>query len=388
MKQYMRHVAFFFFLTVLALRPQAGLAEELTLQGRVVDAETGQPLPYVNILVNDTVRTLTNIDGEFKLQADEEARLTFSFIGYDKRKLLPKKLPEVIKLKPYATLMQEVMVSPMTQKELIGRIIDSLKTDYQEGKQWTRKYFFRALMEENTVSFVAEAFMTAHPVVNVRSAEVTSGLLGYDKSSGKEQMNINSSNIHRLIELAPKTYATTFWKPVVKPLSALPTWEGFYKTKVETIRGEEGKDLYRITFSWRKSLLPMDYKRAHITGTAFVDAETCHLLRFDGAANNCKVRMGILSVPINIDFHLEYDYSRGVASVSNLAIHGSNDFLSYRVLLFALEGDKLDGDGTKASGPNIVTALKQAGYDESEWSKYDIIKRTRQEEERVFGNVP
>ncbi len=381
----MRGFMSFFILTVLALCPLAGLAEELTLQGRVVDAETGQSLPYVNILVDDTVRTLTNIDGEFKLQADEEAGLTFSFIGYDRLNIKAKKLPEVIKLKPYATLMQEVTVMPMTEKELIGRIIDSLKADYQVGRKWTRKYFFRALMEENTVSFVAEAFMTACPVVNVRSAEVTSGLQSYDKSSGKEQMNINSSNIHRLIEVAPKTYATTFWKPLVKPLAAIPTWEGFYKTKVETIKGEEDKELYRITFSWSKNLLPMDYYRPHITGTAYVDTETCRLLRFDGSANNCKVRMGILSVPINIDFHLEYDYAGNVASVSNLAIHGSNDFLKYRVLLFALEEVRQDGDGTKASGSNIVKALEDAGYDESEWSRYDIIKRTRQEEHIAFG---
>lgn len=382
---HMRDFMSFFILTVLALCPLAGLAEELTLQGRVVDAETGQSLPYVNILVDDTVRTLTNIDGEFKLQADEEAGLTFSFIGYDRLNIKAKKLPEVIKLKPYATLMQEVTVMPMTEEELIGRIIDSLKADYQVGRKWTRKYFFRALMEENTVSFVAEAFMTACPVVNVRSAEVTSGLLGHDKSSGKEQMNINSSNIHRLIEVAPKTYATTFWKPLVKPLAAIPTWEGFYKTKVETIKGEEDKELYRITFSWRKSLLPMDYHRPHITGTAYVDAETCRLLRFDGSANNCKVRLGVLSEPINIDFHLEYDYAGNVASVSNLAIHGSNDFLKYRVLLFALEEVRQDGDGTKASGSNIVKALEDAGYDESEWSRYDIIKRTRQEEHIAFG---
>ncbi len=79
----------------------------------------------------------------------------------------------------------------------------------------------------------------------------------------------------------------------------------------------------------------MDYNRPNITGTAYVDAETCCLLRFDGSANNCKARMGIISVPTSIGFHLECDYSRGFASVSNLAIEGSNDFMHYRALLFA-----------------------------------------------------
>ena len=95
--------------------------------------------------------------------------------------------------------------------------------------------------------------------------------------------------------------------------------------------------------------------------------------------------MGILSVRINIDFHLEYDYSGGVASVSNLAIHGSNDFLKYRVLLFALDDVEQEKGQLKASDANIISALKDAGYDENEWSKYDIIKRTKQEERAAFG---
>jgi hypothetical protein len=82
---------------------------------------------------------------------------------------------------------------------------------------------------------------------------------------------------------------------------------------------------------------------------------------------------------------LEYDYSQDVASVSNIAIQGSNDFMYYRVLLFAIEEDKQEGTVTKASGSNIVTALKEAGYDGSLWSKYDIIKRTKEEERVAFG---
>ena len=114
----------------------------------------------------------------------------------------------------------------------------------------------------------------------------------------------------------------------------------FYNLKMQTLYDEEGQELLRFDFTWSKDLLPMDYNRRNITGTAYVDAETCRLLRFDGSCNNCTVRMGIMSSPISIDFHLEYDYSQDVASVSNIAIQGSNDFMSYRVLLFAIEENK------------------------------------------------
>ena len=206
-----------------------------------------------------------------------------------------------------------------------------------------------------------------------------------NKESGKKQMFIHASNIHQLIEVAPKTYGSSFWKPLIKPFSHYETLKDFYKVKMQTLYDEEGQALLRFDFTWSKDLLPMDYNRRHITGTAYVDAETCRLLRFDGSCNNCTVRMGIMSYPITIDFHMEYDYSQDVASVSNIAIQCSNDFMHYRVLLFAIEDDKQEGTVTKASGSNIVTALKEAGYDGSLWSKYDIIKRTKEEERVAFG---
>lgn len=371
--------AFSFFLPLFAF------CEELTLQGRVVDAETGEPLPYVNIRVGNGIGTLTNIEGSFKLLTEEKDVLYFSFVGYEKLSLKADRMPDVIRLKPYTVKMKEVTVLPLDEEDILKRVIENLRSDYKTGSKWTRKYFFRALMEQDSVSYIAEAFMEAFSVMNVRSAQIISGLQGYDKESGKKPMFIHGSNIHQLIEVAPRTNNTPFWKPLVKPLSHYETLKGFYKVKMQTLYDAEGQALLRFDFTWRKNLLPMDYNRRNITGTAYVDAETCRLLRFDGSCNNCTVRMGIMSYPISIDFHLEYDYSQDVASVSNIAIQGSNDFMCYRVLLFAIGEDKQEGTLTKASKENIVTALQEAGYDASLWDEYDIIKRTKEEEAAAFG---
>ena len=371
--------AFSFFLPLFAF------CEELTLHGRVVDAETGEPLPYVNIRVGNGIGTLTNIEGSFKLLTEEKDVLSFSFVGYERLSLKADQMPDVIRLKPYTVKMKEVTVLPLDKEDILKRVIENLRSDYKTGSKWTRKYFFRALMEQDSVSYIAEAFMEAFSVMNVRSAQIISGLQGYDKESGKKPMFIHASNIHQLIEVAPRTNNSSFWKPLVKPLSHYETLKGFYKVKMQTLYGEEGQALLRFDFTWSKDLLPMDYNRRNITGTAYVDAETCRLLRFDGSCNNCTVRMGIMSYPISIDFHIEYDYNQNVASVSNIAIQGSNDFMSYRVLLFAIEENKQEGTVIKASKENIVTALQEAGYDASLWDEYDIIKRTKEEEAAAFG---
>lgn len=371
--------AFSFFLPLFAF------CEELTLHGRVVDAETGEPLPYVNIRVGKSIGTLTNIEGSFKLLTDENDVLSFSFVGYERLSLKADQMPDVIRLKPYTVKMKEVTVLPLDKEDILKRVIENLRSDYKTGSKWTRKYFFRALMEQDSVSYIAEAFMEAFSVMNVRSAQIISGLQGYDKESGKKPMSIHGSNIHQLIEVAPRTSNSSFWKPLIKPFSHYETLMDFYNLKMQTLYDEEGQELLRFDFTWSKDLLPMDYNRRNITGTAYVDAETCRLLRFDGSCNNCTVRMGIMSYPISIDFHLEYDYSQDVASVSNIAIQGSNDFMSYRVLLFAIEENKQEGTVIKASKENIVTALQEAGYDASLWDEYDIIKRTKEEEAAAFG---
>ena len=59
----------------------------------------------------------------------------------------------------------------------------------------------------------------------------------------------------------------------------------------------------------------------------------------------------------------------------------------YALSGFALcsEGDKQSDGEMEASSSNIVIALEEAGYDGTLWSKYDIIKRTKDEERAAFG---
>ncbi|WP_441000335.1 SusC/RagA family TonB-linked outer membrane protein [Fodinibius sp. SL11] len=57
------------------------------ISGTVTDAETGDPLPGVNVMVpNSTVGTSTNENGEYAITAPDDAdSLAFSFIGYQER---------------------------------------------------------------------------------------------------------------------------------------------------------------------------------------------------------------------------------------------------------------------------------------------------------------
>src|SRR5687767_3029387 len=66
------------------ISPFFALAQERTVSGKVADAETGDNLPGVNIIIKGTsVGTSTDATGSYTLSVSgDNAVLVFSFIGY------------------------------------------------------------------------------------------------------------------------------------------------------------------------------------------------------------------------------------------------------------------------------------------------------------------
>ncbi|WP_375581329.1 TonB-dependent receptor [Marivirga tractuosa] len=63
-------------------------AQERTVSGTVTDANTGETLPGTSVMIKGTSQgTTTSLEGEFKLQANAEDVLVFSFIGYKKQEI-------------------------------------------------------------------------------------------------------------------------------------------------------------------------------------------------------------------------------------------------------------------------------------------------------------
>ncbi|MEM8564874.1 MAG: TonB family protein [Bacteroidota bacterium] len=61
---------------------QQELGEVKTISGKVL-SEAGKPLPGVNIFVQGSkIGTVTNLDGEYKIEAPEKSTLVYSFIGF------------------------------------------------------------------------------------------------------------------------------------------------------------------------------------------------------------------------------------------------------------------------------------------------------------------
>ena len=67
---------------------QLGIAQNIT--GKIIDSQTGESIPYANIMVNNSESLISNSEGFFTLSekySDDETILIISYLGYEKKKM-------------------------------------------------------------------------------------------------------------------------------------------------------------------------------------------------------------------------------------------------------------------------------------------------------------
>ncbi|MDH4092105.1 MAG: TonB-dependent receptor [Cyclobacteriaceae bacterium] len=95
------------------ISPFLAYAQERTISGKVTDAETGENIPGVNIIVKgSTVGTSTDASGNYQLSiSDDNAVLAFSFIGYVTTEIAARSQTVLnVQLKSDAQSLEEVVV--------------------------------------------------------------------------------------------------------------------------------------------------------------------------------------------------------------------------------------------------------------------------------------
>jgi len=112
------------YLLLLCFNIQFGICQ-VDLVGQVIDADTEEPLPYVNIgLVNQNIGTVTDEAGYFELEVPRngfsDATLRFSMIGFEPQDFTLQEYRDqkilTIPLKEKATALEEVVLTTKRNK--------------------------------------------------------------------------------------------------------------------------------------------------------------------------------------------------------------------------------------------------------------------------------
>ena len=109
------------------------------LKGRVVDAESGEPLAFVNMVINEgKLGSTTDIDGKFNIRSGNPIEtVSFTYVGYEEKTLEAAIIAatSLIKLKPKNIYLPEVEVFPKENpaNRIIENVIENRKNNNPEN---------------------------------------------------------------------------------------------------------------------------------------------------------------------------------------------------------------------------------------------------------------
>lgn len=112
------------------------------LSGKIIDKNTKQSIPYVNVFIeNENYGTTADENGKFTIQSQKENyKLIFSIVGYENDTISIQNIRAIIELKPKVYNLAEVKVlSSKKSKEIkIGSFKrNNIKTYYGSGLNFT-----------------------------------------------------------------------------------------------------------------------------------------------------------------------------------------------------------------------------------------------------------
>lgn len=132
------------------------------IKGIVKDSISGEPIPYVNIgIENENVGTTSEENGQFQLNYNNYSkRIIFSSLGYETKKVLVKNQLEIL-LKPSEIKLNEViLLGKKNTKEIeIGKSKNSFSQAFDNGPRIDVKYF-PYKQKYKTTKFIKEVTVT------------------------------------------------------------------------------------------------------------------------------------------------------------------------------------------------------------------------------------
>ncbi|GEO23723.1 SusC/RagA family TonB-linked outer membrane protein [Cyclobacterium qasimii] len=117
----------FIVLVMLLVSPLLGLAQNITISGKVISDEDGMGIPGVSIGIKESGKsTVTDISGRYQLTLDSKETIICSYLGFIQQEILVKNKREInIRLVPNLNTLDEIVVvgyGSINKSDLTGNV--------------------------------------------------------------------------------------------------------------------------------------------------------------------------------------------------------------------------------------------------------------------------
>lgn len=257
----------------------------ITLKGKVVDKETGDPLIFATISLKGTnVATVTNLDGEFILKIDEETNdpyIEVTYIGYRNKDIPLVNLSQgeaenIIELTQATIPIQEVVVKPISPEEILENVIQNIGRNYAEEPNLMTGFYRETIKRNRNYVSIAEA------VVEIFKAPYDNDFRFDAARVYKGRKNVDEAKIDTVLFRLQGGPVTTLQLDVVKNPYNILTRESMksYNYTLDNIVVIDEKPHYVIEFQQRKDVdMPL------FLGKFFIEMETFALTEAEFSIN-------------------------------------------------------------------------------------------------------
>jgi hypothetical protein len=381
--------------------PSLFAQEESTLQSKVIDAGTKQPLSYATVVnLRNGKGTVTNENGAFRLNGvRSDDVIFFSFIGYKNQKL---KVSEIKNLAA-VTLTQRT--------ELIGEVVISGDDDYlydlirQAKKTGTKE-------KRTAKTYFSLQSNTSDKQIELLECYYNGEYAGYDV----ERLKLKNGRI-ALASFEQKYFISTEPSKVLCMYSAFEGNDYFPYNPLEMRHGklkrnydlnlsskykdENGDVIYVIAFE------PTKDPRTHFSGKVWIDSLRKDVIKLELSAADVSNYPFVPIWPtdslLKVGMELTKNYQRlnGSMYLSSLDFNydlryqhrdGSIDDISTRAVLYAYDyEDKFELPFFHFADPNMsdYRKINAIPYNAYFWEHFDEFKlNDLQDQNRRFANDP
>jgi hypothetical protein len=121
------------------------------IEGRVLDNETGKPVPFASIgIVGTSKGTSSNLDGQFSLAISTPFTIRITCVGYQSLEVPSTEGVELIRLSPIATQLNEIFIlsKSVNPGKIVRRAFGRIMENYHTTS-FLQKFFYRHYCQDD-----------------------------------------------------------------------------------------------------------------------------------------------------------------------------------------------------------------------------------------------
>lgn len=365
------------------------------VEGRVVDKETGEPIPFASIGILETSHgTISNLQGEFSLVISDTASIKVTCLGYESQVINSVDKMELIQLKSIATRLNTVLITskPINPNKIVRKALASIPHNY-DNQSFLQKFFYRHYSLTNSVyeklieaSFDVwkhEGYKSARGAFGereeVRVTQIRRSLDLTEMVQGQKPLWIGSILQTDIVGYQASNKSAS--SNIFEGINTMSTNLSDYTFKFTGITNFDGEDVYKIEYVQREDsvLTTSGYKiLPRASGTLFITTETYAFVKTEGIKyDDAHTIHATVYYKKYGDKYYPY----------HLMKEGEDRFMdkkfcSYHIELISV--DIIHGEAKKFTGrePGRNELLK-IPYDSMFWNNYQILKTTPLENEII-----